>query len=67
MKGKDYLRSLDLRKTGPLPEACAKFKKRMRFDASFLTHLPKCLACKTLIAYLLQDAENRAWTHTHRN
>jgi len=67
MKGNDYLATLNLRGTGLLPEACAQFKKRMRIDKSFLAHLPKCLACRVLITYLLGDAEIRVWMHTRSN
>jgi hypothetical protein len=50
----------------PAPKPCKKFP-RMPSSAKFFAHLPDCLACQAVIAYLQRDSELRLFLHDSRN
>jgi hypothetical protein len=41
--------------------------KQMNVTPAFLRHLPKCTACKAVIAHLKRESDMLIWVHKHRN
>jgi hypothetical protein len=47
-------------------QPCRRFK-HMNITPAFLKHLPKCSACKAVIAHLNRESEMLVWVLKHRN
>jgi hypothetical protein len=50
----------------PDPQPCRRFK-HMNPTPAFMKHLPKCAACKAVIAHLNHESDILTWLHMHRN
>lgn len=50
----------------PIYRPCKRYK-HMRLTPRFEEHLPKCDACKAVIAYLDRELQVFLYFHTHRN
>jgi hypothetical protein len=50
----------------PDPQPCRRFK-HMNITPAFMKHLPKCAACRAVIAHLNHESDIVMWIHRHRN
>src|SRR5580693_5029876 len=48
--------------TKPEPQPCRRFK-HMKITPAFLKHLPRCPACKAVIAHLNRESDILVWMH----